>query len=332
MKKFSYLILTVLLIMGLNSCEKDTDTIVPKLVTKSEVISLGAGYTNDIYYRLSDGLITSVPRANWDIAFSVSPREASILTNGAAGVTLKVQPVSVGWSWSTAIDTAGYHSQATLYNSDTTWSEGAFNMNATGHPNYGWGKYNDITHNLAGVSLYIIKTRNGLYKKIWIENKLTVDQKYTFRYSDLDGSNEHNVTLLLAGKNKNFVYYSLDTDAIADREPEINMWDIVFTKWLDKSLGYYPLTGVLQNMGVSALESTNVDPLSDVMPSAGYLTAISTIGADWKTFSMTTNKYSIDETRVFLVKDQNDKIYRIRFRTFEGSSTGNLSFDISTIK
>ena len=43
----------------------------PTLVTKSATISLGAGYANDIYYRLSDGLITSVPRNNWDIAFSV---------------------------------------------------------------------------------------------------------------------------------------------------------------------------------------------------------------------------------------------------------------------
>ena len=63
--------------------------------------------------------------------------------------------------------------------------KGAFNMNATGHPNYGWGKYSEITHNLSGVALYIIKTRNGAYKKIWIENKLSVDQKYSFRYADI---------------------------------------------------------------------------------------------------------------------------------------------------
>jgi len=327
MKKISYLIFMGLLTIGINSCEKDSNS----LVTRSESVSLGAGYINDIYYRLSDGLITPVPRSNWDIAFSVSSREAAILTNGASGVTLKTYPVSAGWTWATAIDTAGYNSWATLYNSDTTWTEGAFNMNATGHPNYGWGKYNDVTHNLAGISLYIIKTRNGSFKKIWIENKLSVDQKYTFRYSDLNGSNEKNVTLLLAGKNKNFMSYSLDTNAEVDREPETNMWDIVFTKYIDKSINY-PVTGVLQNIGVSAVESTDVDPLSKVMPSTGYLTAISTIGADWKTFSMTTNQYSIDETRVFFIKDLNNKIYRIKFKTFEGSSTGNLSFDISIIK
>jgi hypothetical protein len=327
MRKFYGLFLAGLFVLGLYSCEKNTGS----LVTRSESISLGAGYSNDIFYRLSDGSTTSVPRSNWDIAFSVSPREASILTNGASGVTLKVCPISAGWTWASSIDTTGYNNWAALYNSDTSWMEGAFNMNATGHPNYGWGRYNDITHNLSGVALYIIKTRSGSYKKIWIENKLSVDQKYTFRYSEIDGSNEHIVTMLCAGKNKNFVYYSIDTDAEVVREPDTNMWDLVFTKWIDKSLNY-PVTGVLQNVGVGALKSTNTDPTSTEMPAIGYLSDISAIGANWKTINMTTYQYAIDVTHVFMVKDPGNRVYRIRFNTFEGSATGKLSFDISTIK
>lgn len=328
MKKYYYLILAGLCILGINSCKKDSQS---QLVTRSETLSLGANYLNDIYYRLSDGFTTSVPRSNWDIAFSVSPREAAILTNGAAGVTLKVYPTTASWTWTTAIDTLGYNNRATLYNSDTTWLEGAFNMNATGHPNYGWGNYSEITHNLTGVALYIIKTRSGSFKKIWIDSKLSVDQKYNFRYADIDGSNEHIVTVNCAGKNKNFVYYSIDTNAEIDREPEANMWDIVFTKWIDKTINY-PVTGVLQNIGVGALKSTDIDPTSTNMPSSGYLSSISTVGADWKTVNMTTYQYSIDGTHVFLLKDLNAQIFRIKFKTFEGSATGNLTFDVSTIK
>jgi hypothetical protein len=314
--------------MGINSCEKDSNA----LVTRSETLSLGAGYTNDIFYRLSDGLITSVPRSNWDIAFSVATHEASILTNGASGVTLKPYPVSAGWSWATPVDTSGYHSWNTLYNSDTTWTEGAFNMNATGHPNYGWGNYNSTSHNIEGSALYIIKLRNGDFKKIWIEMKYSALQKYSFRYADLDGSNEQVVSNMdISASVANFVYYSLQDNLRVDREPDATTWDIVFTKWIDNNI-IYPVTGVLQNIGVPALESTDIDPLSEVMPATGYLTNMSTIGADWKIINMTTYQYSIDETRVFFVKDQNDKIYRIRFKTFEGSTTGNLSFDISTIK
>lgn len=325
MKKIINLILAVILTAGITSCEKTEKSIVTKTVN----ISMGATYANDIFYRLSDGLTSASPRANWDIAFIVSARESAILTNGAAGVTLKAFPVTEGWAWETVIDTAGYSTWAPLNNSDTTWTEGAFNMNATVHPNYGWGEYDMITHNLTGVSLYIIKTRNGSFKKIWIENKISADQKYTFRYSDIDGSNEQTKTVLCAGLNKNFVYYSLQTDAEVDREPDSDKWDIVFTKYIDRSMNY-AVTGVLHNTGVLALESTDVDPLSTSFPSINYKSSISTIGSDWKVINMDTFQYSMDETRVFFVKGLDDIVYRIKFKTFEGSSTGNLSFDLST--
>jgi hypothetical protein len=329
MKKVQYLIIVGLLIILLNSCSKSTDSV--NLVTKSESISMSAGYANDIYYRLSDGLMTSVPRANWDIAFCVSPREAAILTNSTSGVELKVYPTASGWNWSDPVDTTGYSGWAPLYNSDTTWTEGAFNMNATGHPNYGWGVYDVNTHNLTGVALYIIRTRAGAYKKIWIMEKLSAAQKFTFRYSDLDGSNENTVSLDLLGSTKNFVCYSIDSNEKIDREPDNDKWDVLFTKYIDKSINY-PVTGVLQNIAVTAQESTDTDPASVVFPTTGFLTNISTIGSDWKVINMQTYQYTIDETRVFFVKDLTEAVHRIKFKTFEGSSTGNITFDVSTLK
>lgn len=327
MKKFSYLIFALVIILGTNSCEKKSSSI----ITQSVTLSAGAGYANDIFYRLSDGLTTTVPRSNWDIAFSVSPREAAILTNGASGVTLKAYPLPSGWAWTDDIDTAGYSTWPALFNSDTTWTEGAFNMNALGHPNYGWGVYDMVSHNLTGVALYLIKTVDGSFKKIWINSKLSVDQQYSFKYADIDGSNEEDITLPLAGKNKNFVYYSIDTNEEIDREPDTDMWDLVFTKYIDKSINY-PVTGILQNIGVTAQESTDIDPKSEMMPSSGFLTDISTIGSDWKIIDMSTYQYSIDETRVFFVKDLNDNVFRIKFTSFEGTSSGNFSFDITTNK
>lgn len=327
MRKIGYFILTVLFLATMNSCEKDKAS----LYTESVELSYGAQYANDIYYRLSDGLTTIVPRANWDIAFSVSAREASIFTNATSGVILKEYPTTPNYTWESAIDTTGFYTWENLTNSDTTWAEGAFNMNASGHPNYGWGVYNEVTHNLTGVALYIIIARDGTGKKIWIDNKMSFDQKYTFRYADLDGENEHIVNLDLADRNLNLFYYSLETNAEVEREPESDKWDLLFTKYIDKTINY-TVTGVLQNVGVTALESTDIDPLSEVFPETGFLTNMSTIGSDWKSFNMDTYEYEIDETRVFFVKDQNDDIYRVRFTSFEGSSTGNLAFDITTIK
>jgi hypothetical protein len=331
MRRFSYLIIAGMFLVIMNGCTKSTDS--TNLVTKTATVSLGAGYANEVYYRLSDGLTTAVPRNNWDIAFSVDAREAAILTNSTSGVILKVYPTSSGWNWTDPVDTTGFKSWAPLFNSDTTWTEGAFNMNATGHPNYGWGEYDSNTHNLTGVALYILKTRAGAYKKIWIMNKLSAQQKYTFRYSDLDGLNEHTVNLDLAASLKNFMYYSIDTNEEVDREPENDKWDILFTKYntIIESQNY-TVTGVLQNIDVTAQESTDTDPMSKVFPTTGFLTNISTIGSDWKIIDMQTFQYSMDETRVFYVRDLNGEVYRIKFKTFEGSGTGNLSFDVSTLQ
>ena len=244
---------------------------------------------------------------------------------------LKAYPVATGWNWSDPIDTLGYYNWTPLYNSDTTWTEGAFNMNATGYPNYGWGEYDMNTHNLTGVSLYILRTRAGDFKKIWIMNKLSALQKYTFRYSNLDGSGEQTITLDLAGSTKNFVYYSIDTNEELDREPDSEGWDLLFTKYVDNSINY-TVTGVLQNIDVTAQESMDTDPKSKVFPSSGFLTNMSTIGSDWKIIDMQTYQYTIDDSRVFFVMDRDGQVYRIKFKTFEGSSTGNLSFDISVLK
>ena len=329
MKRFSYLIIAGMFLIIMNGCTKSTNS--TTLATKTATISLGAGYANEVYYKLSDGTSTSVPRNNWDIAFVVFPREASILINSTSGVELKAYPVSAGWTWADPIDTAGYSSWTNLYNSDTTWTEGAFNMNATGQPNYGWGLYDMNTHNLTGVSLYIIKTIAGSYKKIWIMNKLSSLQQYTFRYSDIDGSNEKTINLDLIASTKNFVYYSIDTDAEIDREPESAKWDILFTKYIDRIINY-PVTGVLQNLDVTAQQSTDTDPASQVFPSEGFLKYINTIGYDWKINDPITHLYTIDNTRVFFVKDRDGVVYRIKFNSIEGSATGNISFDVSIIK
>jgi hypothetical protein len=204
-------------------------------------------------------------------------------------------------------------------------------MNATDFPNYGWGDYDMITHNVNGVSLYLIKTREGLMKKIWIEKKMSVDQKYIFRYANIDGTDEKDVTLDMAGMTTNLDYYSIDTGEEVNREPDASTWDIVFTKYIDNSINY-PVTGVLENIDIKAQEVNAADISPDEMPETGYLTDISAIGSDWKIIDMATYQYSMDDTKAYYVKDRDNNIYRIQFRSFEGSSTGNLSFDISTLK
>ena len=63
---------------------------------------------------------------------------------------------------------------------------------------------------------YAIKTVGGI-GKLWIQ-KLANDE-YTFKYADLDGSNEVNSQYLKLIILKNFIYYSIDQNSVLDREP-----------------------------------------------------------------------------------------------------------------
>lgn len=299
-------------------------------INNSESISLGAAYANDVYYSLKNGIVATVPRSSWDIAFSVSTRSSSIIINESTGIVVKAYPKTATWATNIS-DTTGFSTWISLRNSNTDWEVGAFNANATGHPNYGWGNYNANTHNIEGVAIYIIKFANGTLKKILIDIKNSALQKYTFRYADLNGANEQVVTNMdLSNSKANFVYYSLQNNARLDREPNTTSWDLLFTKWEDISSSQpYMVTGVLQNIGIKSIDLTVTDPLNISYTDSQFISDINNIGYDWKTF--TGSAYSVPSNRVFVVKALSGKTYKVTFTSFAGSSTGNLSFTVAEV-
>lgn len=338
MKMKTKLLIPLIIILGIgfSSCKKDDSPTNPKL-NKSETITLGAAYVNDVYYSLSNGLISTVPRANWDIAFSVSTRSSSIIINEGAGVVLKM--FTNTWSWDGPIDTTGYSTWTTLHNSNLTWEDGAFNQLAAGgynHTNsalnYGWGDYDMASHNINGVTKYIIKLRDGSFKKLFIEQKNSVNQKYVFRFANMDGSSPVLVPELLAtGTKANYVYYSLtDNSVVTNREPDASTWDLLFTKWIDNNINY-SVTGVLQNIGVSAIALTVDNPANVTYTDSQFVTNINTIGSNWKTNDPITHLYTIPTNKTYIVKNVAGKVYQITFTGFEGSSTGVLSFNIKEL-
>ncbi len=329
MKRNVLIILLAVFAISFYSCDKD-DNLVNDSNEKS--LTMGIDYVNDIYYSLSNGVVAEVSRTNWDVAFSVDAMSSSILINDGAGVTLKEYPTTDGWNWSNAIDTAGYFEWDVLYNSDESWEEGAFGQNATEHPNYGWGEYNMTTHNVEGVAMYIIELINGDFKRIFVEEKNAMSQEYTFKYSDIDGTNEVSETISFADLSSNFVYYSIvDESIVADREPDAATWDLLFTKYIDNSINYNVI-GVKQNRVVLAIDEDDVLDLSiETYVDTEFDDNITEIGSDWKDFDMGTFLYAVDSDRIYFVKDQNEHVYKIIFKEFEGSSTGNITFDITTL-
>ncbi|HQO49445.1 MAG TPA: hypothetical protein PK939_03395 [Bacteroidales bacterium] len=196
----------------------------------NDTVAMGAGYANDVYYSLANGIVKSETRSNWELAFYTNRWSAGIQINDGAGVMLYTYPLGDISAWNN-IDVSGIEGWTTLVNSDTVWEDGAFNRNSLGHPDYGWGVYNSISHDVLGDSIYIVKLANGSLKKLFIERKNSVTNTYYFKYAEIDGTNEVNQVLEVTPyqDNRLFVYYSLMLGMVVDREPDINSWDLVFS-------------------------------------------------------------------------------------------------------
>ena len=316
-RNFITLTLAFSLILSVNiftACQKDSNADLP--VPENDSITMEAGYANDVYYSLSEGVVATVYRTDWDIAFGVDPQTSAILINEAAGVELKVYPTTQGWSWSDPVDVTNFDQWDNLFNPDTTWDDGAFGANASGVLNYGWGDYNTVSHNIEGSALYIIKTRSGAMKKIFISMKYSAEQRYTFKFEDLNTKAEYDVDLDCSDSNANFVYYSLDNNTRIDREPDKSLWDLVFTKYIDNTINYN-VTGVLSNTGVKVAEKDGSTFNNVTWSDEDFSENINVVGSDWKSFDNVNMAYTVDSEKVFIVKTASGDTYLLNFTGFD---------------
>ncbi len=291
----------------------------------TDTVSLGASYANQKWYSLQNDEQGTAPKSNWDIAFDCSGFGSSVYINSAIGTLLWKYPTADTSGWST-LDTTGLSTWPKLYNSDTSWTFGAFEqgINFSNPYDIGWGIYSAITHYVTGDSLFVIKLASGAYKKIWIQ--LLASSVYTFRYANLDGTSDTTVSLAKSGyTGKNFGYYSLQTNSALDREPLSADWDLIFTQYTAFIPTPYTVSGILHNNGVTVAHVEPIaNPVAYVNWSAHtYSTAINEIGYDWKTYS---GVWTLDDSLVYFVKTNAGDVWKIIPTGFGGSSNGNYIF------
>jgi hypothetical protein len=296
-----------------------------------QYLEMGSGYSNDIYYSVTDGEILNIPRAGWDIAFFTAATSAGIIINEGSGAMLWTFPDGDISDWN-SVDTSGILSWDIMFNSPESWEVGAFNRNSLGYPDCGWGLYDEDITTYEGDSIYIIQMATGAFKKICIIDKNTDDNTYNIKYADLDGYDEHIVEINANPYiTKNFVYYSLGTNTLFDREPSAD-WDILFTKYIDITYDQYGdpyeylVTGATSNVG---REANKYHPVPDDYVDFGaqpFETLKNVIGYNWKIFDLGSMSWECADSTVFFVRNTDWHVYRIRFTYWQGSSSGYFEF------
>jgi hypothetical protein len=293
-------------------------------------LEMGPSYANDVYYSFENGVVASPARATWDIAFRTTVWTASIITNGGSGVNLYTYPNADTAGWN-VVDTVGITGWPVLYDDEDDYEYGAFNRNSgAGHPDYGWGKYNPISHDVVGDSIYVLKSLSGLYYKIWILRKNSISNTYYIRYASLDGSVSKEVTLdINPYRAKNFVYFSMGSGELIDREPDTASWDILFTRYMaiQPNGTPYPVVGIYNNTKVYSNVFANVAPDFSDWTSAPLDSTKSPIGWDWKSFNMTTMTWTVADTNTYFVHTWDRDIYKLVFTKFGGSGSGKVVFE-----
>ena len=296
------------------------------LYGQSNLVTLNPGYSHQSFYSLQNGEVLNVENTNWDIAFSTDAFSSSIRINDGKGVQLYTYHLGDTSAWNSINTNSSNTVTDPMYNSDTSWNFGAFDVNQTNGFDYGWGVYNIQTHTVIGDSVFLLQTVDGNWKKLWIESK--VGGEYLFKHANLDGSNEVNQNIAADNySDKRFIYYSLETNNIIDREPNSSDWDITFTKYITPVQGMaYPVTGVLNNIDIEVAQADNIpDPFTYSNYSAhNFESKISSIGHDWKSYQA---GYVITPDRCYFIRDYNMDIYRLTFTQFDGTSTGNIEFN-----
>lgn len=287
-------------------------------------LSLDASYASQVYYKLNTKTQTSVAANSWDLAFfRASNFDHGIRVNDGIGIEV-FEATNQATAWNT-IDITNEAAWSKLYNSDTDRINGAFMQ---GSATYGWGEYNTTTHHITGTIIYVLKYTDGSYKKFICEDFYG---GYTIKYASWDGSDwsEDKSAVISNSNNSNttYNYFSLQNDNEVIVEPVATDWDFVFTKYFtDVSTSKYNVTGVLSSDNITVATATG-----DATNSLSYSEEINTIGYNWKSLNFTTLTYEVDSNLKFYVKDKDEKIYKLYFTEFEGSSTGNLAFNFEDV-
>ena len=293
------------------------------------------GGTDDVYFSFITDEVKRIDRSTWDIAFTLKGFDASILINENAGVELYLYGNDIN-AWN-SLDTTGI-SWVNSYNSEDSWSQGAFANQGTTHPDYGWGVYTQTNHDINGDRIFIIKLVDNSYKQIMIE-KMSAAGVYTVKIADIGGANTATFTVNkmdASYADKNFVLYSLVNNAVVNEEPVNTSWDLLFTKYTTlipagPSVLAYSVSGVKVNAGYEVAERTGVVTASNDTSMLVWDTKITEIGSDWKTFNNTTFAYEITEDLTYFVRSTKGDVWKIFFTDYKGGTEGGFYFNVERI-
>lgn len=305
----------------LSSCFKEDERIAPRdrggKVTAT--VAMTQTYKYQVYYSLEDSMATAVTdKQSFDLAFENRIDGYRILLNTA---NFMMAAPSGKNNFEEVNSIAGLNMQFDP-------SDGNLNETAIGD----WMAISGADTIFSG-EVYVVnrgfdELGNALgYRKI-VFDSLKKDRFY-FRYAMLN-SNEFVSTYVNKTPDRNFSYYSFNTNEQVFPEPPKSSYDLLFTQYttlLYTNTGEpypYLVTGVLLNRfnTLAAQDSTKAFDeinLEDAL-NHSYGDTLDQIGYDWKDVvgdvSSGAVYYEVKPEQTYFLRNQNDFYFKLRFISF----------------
>lgn len=277
---------------------------------KEVKVDINSKRTESAYVNLASSDVVIVDNTNWDISFMNGVVDGTVRINDSKGVRLWHVTDATAEDFNETLDTLNkFDTWTELLNSTEKWTLGAFNLESDGFESgtgdYGWGQYSQTV--ITGTELFVIRLRNGDYKKIVID-ELSAGTFY-FYYSDLNNENGVQKEYVKSNfKGKLNGYFDLQKGESLDREPAMDQWHLEFSTYLNLEPyqgGFIPyqVTGIRSNKNVKVAQLDNVDVTNTPQPKEDeFSKSLTAIGSHWKEFDMNANEYKVVQNRVYFVQ------------------------------
>jgi hypothetical protein len=302
----------------------------------ADSVNCAPGIKKDVWYSLENGTVKTDTANNWVMALSMMNQTGAMWANHVDGVRIfNTHKTTAQLSTITLADTSTSTQQ---YNTDYTWERGAMNVNrlATDTFDYGWGNYDQISHNVYGDTVYLINKGTSYYA-IAIDSLIGSSMTYHTRVASLTpqlNALPFNFTKGTTYANKNFMYIATGQTGLfpVDREPETGTWDILFGKYfglvplVGGGSAIYPVAGALTNYKteVARLQGVELNAAFAAGQTYSRNTRINNIGSDWKFFTGTV--YTYPDSLSYIVKAKDNMLWQMKFTGYS-STTGFMKFN-----
>ncbi|MBU3675929.1 MAG: T9SS type A sorting domain-containing protein [Chitinophagaceae bacterium] len=326
------MLLALALGLGFNSTVKAQNWVI-------DSVNMGSGCTTDVFYSLSNSTIKNENNRNWHLAFSMSAADSSAIwanhsTSNNWVKVFNIHKDTTQWANISLADTVGAD---LCFNNDNGWFSGALNNKPGTNPfDFGWGKYNPVSHNIEGDSIFIVRTPQG-YFKLWIKDLVSTQMVYTFRVGHLTNNTD---TVYTVSKQPNytdriFAYVDLSNGKDTNREPAITTWDFLFTRYTTNAIGRGQMPnnnviGVLTNKTVKVAQAIPVHVDTAYAQYANFIATwtpgLAGIGYSWKTFDLNNNAWLTPDSNSYFIQDRAGNLWQLQFTGFSGSATGKVNF------